>query len=142
MAEDTAFEGGCFCGSIRYRGRRPIEVAICHCRDCQHVSGAPMLAWVELDKTDLEWTKGTPVYHQHTSDWPTPVRRSFCGQCGTPLTYERQEPSRIDVTISSLDAPESFRPTHQVYTSSQVSWLHVDADISSYERLRTGPDDY
>ena len=34
------------------------------------------------------------------------VRRSFCGRCGTPLTYWHVErPAEVDVTIASLDAP-------------------------------------
>ncbi len=141
MAENTAFEGGCFCGAVRYRALRPIDVAICHCRDCQRVSGAPMLAWVEIGKADLEWTHGTPSYYHHTSDWHTPIRRAFCNQCGTSLTYEREGSAELDVTVASMDAPESVRPTHHVYASSQMPWLHVDDDITGYERLRTHHDD-
>lgn len=141
MAGDARFEGGCFCGAVRYRGQRPLDAAICHCRDCQRISGAPLLAWVEIDKADLEWTAGSPSYYDYTSDWPTPVRRAFCNQCGTQLTYEREGSAELDVTVASMDEPESVRPTHHVYTSSQASWLHLDDDMIGYERLRTDPED-
>ncbi len=141
MADGGAFEGGCFCGAVRYRAQRVVDSAVCHCRDCQHVSGAPLLAWVELDKADLDWTKGTPSYYHHTSDWQTPIRRAFCNQCGTSLTYEREGSPELDVTVASMDAPESVRPTRHVYASNQVPWLRLDDDIVRYERLRTDLND-
>ncbi len=139
MNDDPAFEGGCFCGAVRYRGRGSLGVAICHCRDCQHVSGAPLVAWIEVAREDLEWTKGAPSYYDHTSDWPTPVRRSFCSQCGASLTYDREGSPELDITVASMDAPESVRPDMQVYVSSRVPWVHVDDDITPYERMPKSP---
>ena len=33
--------GGCLCGAVRYESSaEPLGSAICHCTDCQHVSGS------------------------------------------------------------------------------------------------------
>jgi hypothetical protein len=34
------FEGGCYCGKIRYAAEgKPRLKAQCHCRECQYISG-------------------------------------------------------------------------------------------------------
>ncbi len=42
-------DGGCHCGTIRYTARiDPDTVVICHCTDCQTISGAPYRANVPV----------------------------------------------------------------------------------------------
>ena len=37
------FDGGCFCGAVRYTMTdRPMFINCCHCRDCQKQTGG---AW-------------------------------------------------------------------------------------------------
>ncbi len=47
------YEGGCFCGSVRYRAEaEPLRVMHCHCTICRRVSAAPVVTWIAfpLDK--------------------------------------------------------------------------------------------
>src|SRR5437588_12233865 len=107
MSEQTTIEGGCFCGAVRYRAiGSPIVASYCHCPTCRKTSGAPVTAWVIFPKSDFSFVKGEPVRLRSSSD----VTRTFCGACGTPLTYAADDVTRIDVTCSSLDEPERFPP--------------------------------
>ena len=48
-------EGGCFCGSIRYRF--PINDYLssnCHCSMCRSISGAPYVSWMAIPKDDFK----------------------------------------------------------------------------------------
>jgi hypothetical protein len=51
------------------------------------------------------------------------VVRTFCGRCGTSLTYEvEQRAAEIDITTASLDDPEAFPPTKAVFEEQKLSW--------------------
>ena len=50
------FEGGCECGSVRYRlTADPIFVNCCHCRNCQKITGSAFAinALIEADQIDV-----------------------------------------------------------------------------------------
>ncbi|HEX7671925.1 MAG TPA: GFA family protein, partial [Polyangiaceae bacterium] len=75
-------EGGCFCGSVRYRATgRPRSPSICHCTMCRRTSGAPMVGWATFRTDDLEWVSGNPKHFASSAK----AERSFCGDCGTAL---------------------------------------------------------
>ena len=45
-------EGGCHCGFIKYEGDAdPEKAAICHCTDCQTLSGSALRVSVSADQT-------------------------------------------------------------------------------------------
>ena len=100
------FSGGCQCGAVRYRARGPVRHAsICHCRMCQKALGNLMAPFASFDGP-VEWTRGKPSYFQSSGR----VKRGFCPNCGTPLTYQWGD-SNPSVTIGSLDRPDAVIPT-------------------------------
>lgn len=103
------FTGGCQCGAVRYRIAGPLRHAsICNCRMCQKALGNIFGAWAEFD-APLEWTRGAPTLFRSSLK----VRRGFCSQCGTPLTYQwgNNNPA---VTIGSFDRPNQIVPTGEL----------------------------
>jgi len=70
--------------------------------------------------------RGTPA----TLRSSPPVTRTFCGTCGTPLTYHSTaEPDWIDVTVASMDHPDALAPDDHIWTTSRLSWLVLDDDL-------------
>ena len=49
------------------------------------------------------------------------VRRGFCGDCGTPLTYEF-EGNAAEIAICTLDDPSVAAPVIQVGLESRIPW--------------------
>src|SRR5262245_7186057 len=94
-------EGGCLCGAVRYRATGDsIARSLCHCRTCRLASGAPSLAWVIFRARDFAFIAGQPARFESSPG----VIRTFCGRCGTSLTYQRTaETDTIDVTTATLD---------------------------------------
>ena len=122
----TLITGGCYCGAVRFEATQaPIYQANCHCSNCRRAAGAQSVAWITVSRGCFQFTGGTPKrFRTDTGAW-----RTFCDVCGTSLTYERDtRPDEIDITTGSLDHPESFPPTKDVFAEERLSWVPLIAD--------------
>ncbi|MEJ8476067.1 GFA family protein [Roseibium algae] len=118
----TKHTGGCQCGAVRYRISSFGRSSICHCRMCQKALGGPFAALVAV--YELEYTRGEPAYYQSSNK----VRRGFCNQCGSPLTFEF-EGVNPDVTVTTLDDPGLAPPVVQLGLESMLPWCEGLADM-------------
>ena len=127
-------QGGCLCGSVRYQVEgEPISSGICRCRTCRKVASAPALPFTTLPAGAFTFTKGKPVEFRSSPA----VTRSFCGRCGSPLTYRTdQQPGCIDVMTCSLDEPGAIPPSFHAWTSHKLSWEHVADGLPAYKTTR------
>jgi hypothetical protein len=109
--------GGCQCGAVRFAAAGPLgRASLCHCRMCQKAFGGFYGPLVGLP--GLRWTRGAPRYFASSNR----VKRGFCGDCGTPLTFE-PDGGVIDVAIGALDDPAAARPAVQLATDQRLPWL-------------------
>jgi hypothetical protein len=99
--------GGCQCGAVRFRAGNFGRASICHCRMCQKAFGGFFAALVSANEFEL--TRGTLRHFQSSNR----VKRGFCADCGTPLTFEPDNDA-IEVAIGALDNPAVAPPTIQV----------------------------
>jgi len=134
MGPSETLEGGCLCGAVRYRASgKAYSVTHCHCHTCRRASGAPFVTWAGFDTDKFTFTAGAPAAYASSSK----VIRTFCSTCGTALTYQRLDlPDSIDVTLGSMDAPESLKPEDHTWTSSQLSWIVRCDHLPAYPRER------
>ena len=115
-------EGGCFCGAIRYRiGATIIEAAICHCSTCRRAAGAQSVAWLTVPVTGFALVAGQPETFASSPG----IERCHCRDCGTSLTY-RSGSETVDVTIASLDNPETVTPTREIWLEHRLAWEPID----------------
>lgn len=124
-------EGGCLCGAVRYRlDSEPLISGTCHCRSCRRASAAPIVGWLHVDERALVFTAGRPTSYRSSEQ----VTRTFCGRCGTPLTYRRDDYGpAIDVTTCSLDVPDAFPPVAHTWTRDRIGWLKLADDLPCLE---------
>jgi hypothetical protein len=125
-------EGGCLCSSIRFRiSGEPMFSSICHCATCRRANAAPTVAWLTFDRGQVEILSGRPCAYRSSQG----VVRQFCGICGSQLSYESAErPTTIDITTASLDNPNLFPPTLEVWLEHRVSWQSADQSRAQYTR--------
>ena len=133
----TPLTGGCFCGRVRYEVRAaPFNATLCHCADCRRVTGAPAVAWFSVHPRDFVM-RGAPPRRATSSPG---VVRAFCDTCGTALTYARADlPDEVDVTTSSLDAPERVPPGDQTWFADRVRWMDGVAALPAHRGKRPPP---
>ena len=93
-------EGGCVCGSVRYRAQgRPERVSVCHCTHCQRRTGSAFALVAHFKAASLTITGGPLSAYEYRSDesdrW---IRLEFCPRCGTAITLTaEQSPGRRTV---------------------------------------------
>jgi hypothetical protein len=114
--------GGCQCGAVRFRVVGELgKASICHCRMCQKAFGGFFGPLVSVENSGVEWTRGRPS-HYASSNF---VRRGFCKNCGTPLTFEHGKDG-IEIAIGTFDDPGEVTP---------VSQLAHDAALPFFDKL-------
>lgn len=106
----------------------------CHCIDCRRASGAVSLAWVIISLEQFRWLTNEPASFASSP----PVKRTFCGTCGTTLTYFYEKSSNIDVTTASLDDPDSFAPIKEIWVEKKVAWDVLDDALPHFARSSIG----
>lgn len=139
MVSSTCHEGGCYCGAIRYRiDRVPEFSAHCHCRSCQMALGGAFATWAKVPAKEFSVTKGQIKQCEKTPG----VRRGFCGDCGTTLTYaadtevEGQNRSQDAwFAVVTLDDPSIVAPQNHVFVSHKQPWITLPADAPAFEEF-------
>ena len=117
MRTPETLSGGCQCGAVRFSVETPLRSSsVCHCRMCQKAFGGLYGALTDAREGSVTWTRGAPRYFRSSQV----VRRGFCGDCGTPLTYEA--PDGIALAIGAFDDPEAVAPTIQYGIESRLSF--------------------
>ena len=109
--------GGCQCGAVRFTVEELGRASLCHCRMCQKAFGAFYGPLVSAE-AGFRWTRGRPKYFRSSNK----VRRGFCGDCGTPLTFE-PDGYPVEVAIGAFDDPAAIPPTIQHAVDMRMPWL-------------------
>jgi hypothetical protein len=128
----STIEGGCLCGEVRYCVTgAPRAASLCHCRTCRRACGAPVAAWIMIQREQLVIERGAPVTFRSSPE----VERSFCGRCGTPLTYGHDDsPASIDVLTATLDEPAAFPPDREIWLDHRIGWMATNDQLRPYPR--------
>lgn len=132
MAE--TFEGGCFCGAVRYRADGPpFAETHCHCSICRRISGAAFVTWASFARSGFAFRGEEPRELRASAR----AMRRFCGACGTPLTFEFDAaPDRVDVTVASLDRPERIAPRDHIYAGTRLPWISLADGLPAFAESR------
>ncbi|NHX02733.1 GFA family protein [Pseudomonas koreensis] len=119
--------GGCLCGDVRFEASgEPYRVGICHCLDCRKHHGALFHASAIFPENALTVSGKTSEYQG----------RVFCPRCGSPVLARSGD--EIEVNVGSLDAPNQFKPTYELWTIRREAWLPALPLAHHYERDREG----
>lgn len=122
----TIHTGGCQCGAVRFRTEiDPAKASICHCRMCQKAFGNFYAPLVNARPQTLVWTKREPKHFQSSNK----VRRGFCEDCGTPLTYEA--PDGVALAIGAFDDPAAIQPVAQYGVEARLPYVDGLAGLPS-----------
>lgn len=126
-----SWSGGCQCGAVRFRVEGELgEASICHCRMCQKAMGGYFGPFVSVPIANLAWTRGERKRFRSSNK----IHRGFCGDCGTPLTFESRG-DHIELAIGAFDRPREVRLKEQLASQARV------ADLADLAALPMHPED-
>jgi len=117
-------EGSCHCGAIRYEAVvDPAAVTICHCRDCQVLTGTAYRTTVPTAVADFVLHSGTPRRYVKTAQSGNKRIQAFCGDCGSPIYNAAFEnPVTYGLRVGTLAQREALPPQRQKWCRSALPW--------------------
>jgi hypothetical protein len=119
-------EGQCHCGAIAYEAQVEVDkIAICHCADCQMLSGSVFRANVPAPAAHFRIVKGEPRTYIKTGSSGAKRVHAFCGNCGSPVySAAAENPPTYTLRIGALKQRfELGRPLQQIWTKRRFGWI-------------------
>jgi hypothetical protein len=128
--------GTCHCGSIAYEAEvDPTTVRVCHCTDCQKLTGTAFRAGIPSLPGTFRLKSGTPKSYIKTAESGNKRAHAFCPECGTPIYSASLEtsPTTYNLRVGGLDQRRQFAPpTRQRWCRSALAW---SMDLRAVEKL-------
>jgi len=130
---NKVLNGGCLCGNVRFEtSAEPMFSGNCHCRDCQRSSGGAFTPAIFVP-ADSVWIQGPVKFFQSMADSGNTIDRGFCPNCGSQLfTKLQMMPNVLGLRAGTLDAPDNFHPTLDMYTASAAHWDHMNPALLKF----------
>jgi hypothetical protein len=128
-------QGRCHCGRITYDASvDPALVRICHCTDCQMLSGTGYRISVPAMKEAFTLKSGTPKIYVKTADSGARRAHAFCPDCGTPVySCAAEEPSFYALRVGCLDRRAELPPMLRIWCRSALDWsLNVNGVVGQH----------
>lgn len=131
-------DGACHCGNITYEAEiDPEKIAVCHCSDCQTLSGTAYRTIAFTKESDFKLTSGEmKTYIKTTADSGRDRAQTFCPDCGTPVYAGRvgdEGPAVFGLRVGMIKQRDQLRPSRQVWCQSAQGWTTDIADLKRYE---------
>jgi hypothetical protein len=127
-------EASCHCGKISYEADiNPEYVFICHCSDCQVMSGAPYRAGVPARAKTFQ-LHGQPKTYVKTARSGNKRVLAFCPDCGSALysTSLEEHPSMLMLRVGAIKQRAQLTPNSHGFCGSAMPWA---MDIANVRRI-------
>jgi len=144
--------GHCYCTAIKYEAELdPRDVVICHCTDCQSLSGSAFRTVAFAPEHSFRLLQGKPTVFIKTADSGNKREQTFCPTCGSPLysraadqpiateAPEAGQPVRmLGIRVGTLDQRGELTPRTQYYCRSAQPWALTMSALAGTTNF-TGP---
>ena len=128
-------EGGCTCGSVRYRLEdKPLIVHCCHCSWCQRETGSAFVLNAVIESSRLMLLEGAPELVLTPSASGRGQKIMRCPKCRVALWshYPGGGDAMAFVRVGTLDNPDSRAPDVHIYTSTKQPWVQLPAGVPAF----------
>jgi hypothetical protein len=130
-------DGSCHCGYITYEAEiDPADVGLCHCTDCQQLTGSAFTTYVYASRDGFKLLSGTPRIYVKTGSSGAKRAQAFCPECGSRIYASAAvpEPERYNLRVGTLRQRRELRPRTQIWCRSALDWV---MDLRAVEQVPT-----
>lgn len=120
-------DGRCHCGLVTFEADiDPERVSICHCTDCQTLTGSPYRVTVLCSCEQIRLTGKAPKIYTKVGDNGGKRLQHFCPDCGSPLFTSGEDNGALDWGIrwGSIRQRDKLEPTRQIWCRSAAPWIN------------------
>jgi hypothetical protein len=117
--------GSCHCGAIRFEADAdPQKAGVCHCTDCQSLTGSAFSLFLQVPKEQFRLTNGEPKIYVKTAESGNRRAQAFCANCGTRLwAAAEKDPPIYNLRIGTLRERADLPPRTQLWCRSALPWV-------------------
>lgn len=130
-------DGSCHCGAIAFEADiDPAKVRICHCTDCQQLSGTAFRVVAPCSEEQFTLLSGTPRIYVKVSAASRRRQQAFCADCGSPLYATSDEPAghrKFGLRVGVLAQRQQLVPARQFWYRSALPWLPILPGVIAHE---------
>jgi hypothetical protein len=132
-------DGRCHCGFITYEADvDPRTVSVCHCTDCQQLSGSPFRTSIAAHRKVFRMRTGQPKIYVKTAASGAKRAQAFCPECGSPIySAAFEHPDVYMIRTGTIRQRNELRPQRQIWCGSALSWLGEIASTPATSEQRT-----
>ncbi|WP_127074227.1 GFA family protein [Pelagibacterium lentulum] len=120
-------DGSCHCGAITFEADiNPDEVRVCHCTDCQQLSGTAFRVTAPCQESLFLLLTGEPKIYVKVAESGRKRQQAFCADCGSPIYATSDEPPgsrRFGLRLGTLAQRRELTPKRQFWYRSVLPWL-------------------
>jgi hypothetical protein len=129
-------DGHCHCGEITFEAEvDPTALTICHCTDCQTITGSAFRANIAAPAEHFVLKSGTPKSYIKTAESGNKRRQAFCGTCGTQLwACAVEDPQSYTLRAGTITQRAAFSPRRQIWRRSALGWVDELAKVPASEK--------
>jgi len=131
-------KGGCHCGYITYEAEiDPETVSICHCTDCQTLTGTAYRTNVRSLEGTFKLLAGQPKIYVKTAESGNKRAHGFCPECGTPIySTTVSNPKVHGLRVGTIRQRAELRPKHQGWCRSALPWVQDLSPLPQFAKQR------
>ena len=129
-------DGSCHCGHVTFEAQiDPEHVSICHCTDCQQLTGSAFRVTAIAKAEDVRLTGGEAKLYRKFGESGRPRLQYFCPECGSPLftTGEDEDAKWWGIRVGTIRQRRELAPRHQIWHRSALPWLMQLNDLPAIE---------
>lgn len=129
-------DGACHCGNITYEAEvDPEQVGICHCTDCQILTGSAFSVVVLARAEGFRLLSGQPKIYVKTAESGSKRAQAFCPECGSRIYAAAvTDPKIFNIRVGTVRQRAALVPKAQIWCRSALDWVMSLDSVKRFEK--------